>query len=49
MALSRYELFDLEADPFELDNIYDSVNTTLKEKLHRLVREWYDCQGETCL
>lgn len=33
-----YELFDLDKDPYELDNIYATASTDLRDTLHKAVR-----------
>ncbi|EGD81213.1 hypothetical protein PTSG_11248 [Salpingoeca rosetta] len=45
-----YELFDLSADPYELTNIYYHANTnaSLKQEMHRRLRQYYPCQGSAC-
>jgi hypothetical protein len=40
-----YELFDLDADPYELHNIYASADAELKTLLHSAVRRFYECAG----
>ena len=39
------ELFDLNADPFELDNIYATASPELKTLLHTEVHRMYGCAG----
>eukprot|EP00038_Savillea_parva_P030217 m.76389 g.76389 ORF g.76389 m.76389 type:complete len:690 (-) comp9057_c0_seq1:74-2143(-) len=39
------ELFDLNADPFELDNIYATASPELKALLHTEVHRMYGCAG----
>eukprot|EP00666_Eupelagonemidae_sp_cell4sb_P015526 gene15526-13101_t len=46
-----YELFDLDADPYELHNVYNATaaaQPALVRKLHQQAREWYECAGPAC-
>lgn len=43
-----YELFDLDKDPYELNNIFASASAALKQQLHERLRRWYPCQGTAC-
>merc|ERR1712070_393653 len=43
-----YELFDLDADPYELHNIFDQSSQEMKDMLHMITKQWYECQGKTC-
>lgn len=40
-----YELFNLDTDPFELNNIYASAPAQLKSTLHAEVRRFFECAG----
>ena len=42
------ELYDLRADPYELDNIYDSADPSLLEDLKARLEALRDCSGEGC-
>jgi arylsulfatase A-like enzyme len=42
------ELYDLSADPYELENIYDSVDPTLIEDLETRLEALRDCSGDEC-
>ena len=44
-----YELFDLDKDPFELHNIFNSSSAELKAWLHTTVRAYYECAGASCM
>jgi len=43
-----YELFDLDADPWQLKNIYATVSDSIKKDLHALVVSEFNCKGATC-
>jgi N-acetylglucosamine-6-sulfatase len=42
------ELYDLEADPYELDNVYESADPSLVEDLETRFAELESCSGEGC-
>jgi N-acetylglucosamine-6-sulfatase len=42
------ELYDLEADPYELDNVYESADPSLVEDLETRLEALRDCSGEGC-
>jgi N-acetylglucosamine-6-sulfatase len=44
-----FELFNLTADPFELDNIYNDSAAELRDWLHSTVRAFYLCSGNSCM
>lgn len=43
-----HELFDLDADPYELYNIYNRSSQDIRNFLRKITRQWYECQGKTC-
>ena len=44
----EFELFDLDADRWELRNIYTQANSTLKDRLHQKLASLHRCQGISC-
>eukprot|EP00937_MAST-01D_sp_MAST-1D-sp2_P000049 g49.t1 len=44
----HYELFDLNADPYELENVYDTADPKVKAALATRLREYYACEGKAC-
>merc|ERR1719198_2277790 len=40
-----FELYDLQADPDQLTNLYSSVSSTLKNALHSRLRHEWSCRG----
>jgi N-acetylglucosamine-6-sulfatase len=42
------ELYDLRADPYELDNIYESADPSLLEDLKARLEALRDCTGDGC-
>jgi hypothetical protein len=48
LAPEEYELFDLDADPWELKNIYAGASAAVKTDLHNRVEKLFRCQGANC-
>lgn len=44
----EFELFNLNNDPFELKNIYNSAPANLKQRLHKTLKKLYQCQSTSC-
>lgn len=44
----EYELFDLDADPWELKNIYSAASAEVKTELAARVERLFRCKGSTC-
>jgi N-acetylglucosamine-6-sulfatase len=42
------ELYDLEADPYELDNVYETADPSLVEDLKRRLDALRSCTGDRC-
>jgi N-acetylglucosamine-6-sulfatase len=42
------ELYDLQADPYELDNLYESADPSLLEDLQARLEALRDCAGDDC-
>merc|ERR1712070_457581 len=47
-AIEHFEYFDLDKDPHQLENIYESLNASLKQDLHEQVQSWLHCKGSSC-
>ena len=43
-----HELFDLDQDPYQLKNIYDSASDETKKNLHDKVTAIWKCKGTEC-
>ena len=41
--------FDMDADPWQLHNVYASANASYKAMLHEQVHQWLACKGKSCL
>ena len=46
--VSFYEMYNITADPFQLDNIYQSQPEDVKQELHDLVLAEFKCSGPSC-
>ena len=44
----EYELFDLDADPWELKNVFASASAAVKLDLHNRVEKLFRCKGVDC-
>jgi len=44
-----HELYDINEDPFQMDNIYDTASEYLRDRLHAELEEKYGCQGRQCI
>lgn len=44
----EYELFDLDSDPWEMNNIWKSADAKLKQSLQSELERLFRCQGKTC-
>ena len=42
------ELFDLDADPWELSNVAGTAPAALLAELHARLRAYYPCRGASC-
>jgi arylsulfatase A-like enzyme len=42
------ELYDLQADPYELENVYETADASLVEDLDARLEALRDCSGEGC-
>merc|ERR1712217_306988 len=47
-SVYMYELFDLDADPYELHNMYNASSMLLRDQLHTITHQWYSCKGTSC-
>ena len=46
--ITAYELFDLQADPWERYNVVHSAPVALLAELRHRLRQYYPCQGHAC-
>merc|ERR1711966_5137 len=42
------EIFDLDKDPHQLQNLVNSTSTNVKAKLHSLLQAQWECAGQNC-
>ena len=47
-VIQHFELYDVEADPYQLKNIYPDYDEKLKEALHAELQMKYECEGSGC-
>lgn len=47
-AADEFELFDLDQDKWEMNNIYQTSSQALKDRLHKRLEELYRCRGQSC-
>eukprot|EP01084_Bolivina_argentea_P254511 427883_1 len=43
-----YEFFDIAIDPYEVDNVYASLDDWMKIELHEMVMTYGECKGTNC-
>ncbi len=41
-------LFDVNEDPFQVDNVYHSVDESVQQELHDMLMEYGSCSAATC-
>lgn len=46
--VSFYEMYNISADPHQLDNIYHSQPAEVQQELHKLVLTEFQCAGASC-
>ena len=44
-----YELYDLNLDPYQLENRYYSVDPNIHQQLHHMLATYGSCAGDSCL
>lgn len=47
-ALAEYELYDMLADPYQLDNLYAAAGSAVIEPLAERLAALLQCSGATC-
>jgi len=45
---TEFEMFDLDTDPYELNNIYSTAEPSLKRELKQELKRMYQCEGPEC-
>ena len=43
-----YILFDNKNDPYQLNNVYESLSNDIKSNLHQMLMKYGDCKGKDC-
>ena len=44
-GLEWYELYDVGADPYQMNNLYPTTDDATKTRLHQLMVTYYNCSG----
>jgi len=47
-GLQHYELYDVNADPFQLENLYPDTSIETRTALHQQLQEYFECKGQSC-
>jgi len=47
-GLQHYELYDINADPFQLDNLYPTTSIETRTALHQQLQEYFECKAKSC-
>ena len=47
-GLQHYELYDVDNDPYQIDNIYSMASYETKVALHLQLDDYFRCQGKSC-
>jgi hypothetical protein len=47
-SIEFFEAYDLEADPWALNNIYDTLSAPDKASLHENIAAYFTCSGAEC-
>eukprot|EP00730_Choanoeca_flexa_P010995 TRINITY_DN2210_c0_g1_i2.p1 TRINITY_DN2210_c0_g1~~TRINITY_DN2210_c0_g1_i2.p1 ORF type:complete len:519 (+),score=99.21 TRINITY_DN2210_c0_g1_i2:179-1558(+) len=47
-GIDFYEYYDVDSDPYQLHNIYNTLNNSYKEQLHNYLVSAWKCQGSDC-
>ena len=48
LPADEFELFDLDEDKWELNNIYATTDPQMKQALHDKLEALHRCQGSSC-
>ena len=41
-------LYDVNKDPYQVDNIYGETNSDIQQELHEMLMTYGKCSGKTC-
>ena len=47
-AIDTYQLFNMSADPYELQNVYHQTAPSVVQALAARLRTYYPCKGAAC-
>ena len=48
LGLQHYELYDVDNDLYQIDNIYSMASYETKVALHLQLDDYFRCQGKSC-
>ena len=46
--LQHYELYNLSADPYQMQNLYPTADEATRNALHAQLDAYWRCRGEKC-
>lgn len=47
-GLQHYELYDIRADPYQLENIYPAASNGTRAELHAMLARYWKCRAASC-
>jgi N-acetylglucosamine-6-sulfatase len=47
-GLQHYELYDIAADPYQMNNLYAGTSMEVRTALHAQLAQYYTCKGASC-
>ena len=47
-GLQHYEWYDVASDPYQMNNMYSTLDRAMKIKLHQQLSDYYQCSGRSC-
>ena len=48
-AVDFVEFFNVTTDNWQMDNMWNDTSTAATQaELHKVLRSWYDCRGDSC-
>ena len=47
-GLQHYELYDISADPYQMNNLYGKASVEVRAALHAQLAAYYNCRGASC-
>ena len=47
-GLQHYELYDVSADPYQVNNIVETTPEHTRQALHEQLQQYFQCSGSSC-